>query len=57
MRKYTLSEEVAMYEKALGIRKKPKPSVCPLCGVHSGSSDQSNSVDKDDTEKINNKKS
>lgn len=57
MRKYTLSEEVAMYEKALGIRKKPKPTVCPLCGVHSGDTDQSNPTDKGDIEKINNKKS
>lgn len=56
MKKYTLSEEVAMYEKALGIKKKNKPKVCPLCSLESNVSFE-RSDDKNENEKINNKKS
>jgi hypothetical protein len=50
MRKYTLSEEVRMWEEVLGITRNKKSEPCPFCSVPVDESDASDSEETTDPE-------
>lgn len=49
MRKYTLSEEIRMYEEVLGIKKNKKVEPCPFCSLPVDDSKPSDAEEQGDS--------